>query len=140
MVRPNNLNHISCMQHRSVPLRVFLAEDSPLIRERVAAMLGGDGMAIVGEAHTPQSCIDGILGAHPDVVVLDVQLDGGSGMEVMHAVHDAAPDIPFVVFTINSEPAFRKHYLDEGASSFLDKATEFDQLVPAVTGACRTAH
>ena len=76
--------------------------------------------------------IDGILAAHPDVVVLDVQLEGGTGLQVLRAVRQAAPDIAFVVFSNNSGPAYRKRYLGEGASRFLDKTTEFDQLVPAV--------
>lgn len=103
-------------------------------------MLDAGGMAIVGEAETPQSSIDGILGALPDVVVLDVQLDGGSGLQVLRAVRDAAPGIGFVVFSNNACPAYRKRYLGEGADCFLDKSSEFDQLVLAVADASRHAH
>ena len=56
------------------------------------------------------------------------------------AVRQAAPGIAFVVFSNNASPAYRKRYLDEGASRFLDKTTEFDQLVPAVADACRHLH
>jgi two-component system response regulator DesR len=114
------------------PVKVFLADDSALIRERVAAMLASRAMAIVGQAETPKASIEGILLARPDVVVLDVQLEGGSGLEVLRAIRQEAPDIAFVVFSNNSNPAYRKRYLGEGALSFLDKSTEFDQLVPAV--------
>jgi DNA-binding NarL/FixJ family response regulator len=120
------------MPQSDSPVKVFLADDSALIRERVAAMLASRAMAIVGQAETPKASIDGILSAHPDVVVLDVQLEGGSGLEVLRAVRQAAPDIAFVVFSNNSNPAYRKRYLGEGALQFLDKSTEFDQLVPAV--------
>jgi DNA-binding NarL/FixJ family response regulator len=119
---------------------VFLADDSALIRERVAAMLASRAMSIVGHAETPQGSIEGILAAHPDVVVLDVQLEGGSGLQVLRAVRESAPDIAFVVFSNNSAPAYRKRYLGEGAQRFLDKSTEFDQLVPAVETASQHAH
>jgi two-component system response regulator DesR len=76
--------------------------------------------------------IDGILAARPQVVVLDVQLDGGSGLEVLRAVRSAAPTVAFVVFSNNASPAYRKRYLSEGAVGFLDKSTEFDQLAQAV--------
>jgi two-component system response regulator DesR len=122
------------------PVRVFLADDSALIRERVAAMLAARAMAIVGHAETPQGSIDGILAARPDVVVLDVQLEGGSGLQVLRAVREAAPGIAFVVFSNNSGPAYRKRYLGEGALRFLDKSTEFDQLVPAVENASERPH
>jgi len=120
---------------QSDSVKVFLADDSALIRERVAAMLGARSMDIVGQAETPKASIDGILAARPDVVVLDVQLEGGSGLEVLRAVRQADPDIAFVVFSNNSNPAYRKRYLGEGAQRFLDKSTEFDQLVPAVEDA-----
>jgi DNA-binding NarL/FixJ family response regulator len=120
------------MPQSESPVKVFLADDSALIRERVAAMLASRAMAIVGQAETPKASIDGILSAQPDVVVLDVQLEGGSGLEVLRAVRQAAPGIAFVVFSNNSNPAYRKRYLGEGALQFLDKSTEFDQLVPAV--------
>ena len=113
-------------------LTVFLADDSLPIRLRVAAMLGGRAIEVVGEAATPQASIDGILATRPDVVVLDVQLEGGSGMQVLQAVRAEAPGIGFVVFSNNSGPAYRKRFLAAGALRFLDKSAEFDQLVPAV--------
>lgn len=121
------------------PLTVFLADDSAAIRRRVADLLVARAMAIVGEAETPAASIEGILAAHPDVVVLDVQLDGGTGLEVLQAVRRAAPDIAFVVFSNNALPAYRKRYLGEGAARFLDKSTEFPQLAQAVADAPRQA-
>ena len=120
------------MFQASHPLKVFLADDSSLIRDRVAALLTAGNMVIVGQACTPGGSIDGILAARPQVVVLDVQLDGGSGLEVLRAVRSAAPTVAFVVFSNNASPAYRKRYLSEGAVGFLDKSTEFDQLAQAV--------
>jgi DNA-binding NarL/FixJ family response regulator len=127
------------MSYRKAPVTVFIADDSTLIRDRVAAMLGVSGMSIVGQAEKPQGSIDGILAAHPDVVVLDVQLEGGSGLQVLRAVRQAAPDIAFVVFSNNSGPSYRKCYLGEGAEDFLDKSTEFSQLPHAVLKASQHA-
>ena len=123
------------MSQQHAPIHVFLVEDSPLIRARVANLLRQEGIAVVGQAQTLQSAIEGILQARPDVVVLDHVLDDGSGLEVLRAVQDAAPEIRFVVFTINAEPGYRQRYLSEGAASFLDKATESNLLVQAVKAA-----
>lgn len=116
--------------------KVFLADDSPAIRRRVAGMLAERALEVVGEAETPQACVAGILATHPDVVVLDVQLDGGQGLEVLRAVRGAEPRIAFVVFSNNSGPAYRKRYLGAGAARFLDKSAEFEQLADAVSAAC----
>jgi len=121
--------------------RVFLADDSSLIRSRVAALLGDHAMLVVGQGGTPQACIDGILSSHPEVVVLDVQLEGGTGLQVLRAVRQAAPDIAFVVFSNNAAAAYRKRYLGEGATSFLDKSSDFEQLPSAIADAGhRAAH
>jgi DNA-binding NarL/FixJ family response regulator len=127
--------HSSGMPSNARPLKVFLADDSSAIRSRVAGLLAARDLQVVGEAESPQACIDGILATHPDVVVLDVQLDGGQGLEVLRAVRGAEPAIAFVVFSNNSGPAYRKRYVGAGAARFLDKSTEFDQLADAVDAA-----
>lgn len=128
-------SHVMTPSPQSPALKVFLADDSPAIRQRVNALLGAAAMQVVGEAATPETCIAGILQLHPDVVVLDVQLEGGSGLQVLQAVRRADPGVAFVVFSNNSAPAYRRKYLGEGASRFLDKSTEFEQLAAAVTTA-----
>jgi len=127
------------MPHQYTSVRVFIADDSLLIRDRVALLLGANAMTVVGQAETPQDSISGILAAAPDVVVLDVQLDGGSGLQVLRAVRHAAPSIAFVVFSNSSGPGYRKCYLGEGAEDFLDKSHEFDQLAHAVVKASQQA-
>jgi two-component system response regulator DesR len=116
-------------------IKVFLADDSQQIRARVNALLVAADIAVVGQAATPDTCIAGILDARPDVVVLDVQLESGTGLQVLKAVRCADPRVAFVVFSNNSAPAYRKRYLHEGAVRFLDKSTEFDQLAHAVASA-----
>ncbi|MBC7469229.1 MAG: response regulator transcription factor [Ramlibacter sp.] len=127
------------VQSNHKPLRVFLADDSRLIRERVAALLTAAQMVVVGEASTPAGSIDGILSVRPHVVVLDVQLDGGTGLEVLRVLRSAAPEISVIVFSNNASPAYRKRYLSYGAAGFLDKSIEFDQLAQAVANSGRAA-
>jgi two-component system response regulator DesR len=128
------------MTESHIPVSVFIADDSAIIRDRVAALLSAHAMDVVGAADTPQACIDGILSAHPDVVVLDVRLLGGTGLQVLRAVRRIEPAIGFVVFSNNAGPAYRKRYLDEGAECFLDKTTELEQLVSAVENTSHHAH
>ena len=128
------------MPSRNATVRVFLGDDSALIRARVVAMLEAPAIIIVGQAETPQACIDGILATGPDVVVLDVRLEGGQGLEVLRAIHPGHPDIAFIVFSNSSGPAYRKRYLDAGAVGFLDKCADFEQLPNAVSAAGQISH
>src|SRR5205085_11376092 len=123
MGRRRATRHSKAMASRTAPLKVYLAEDSAEIRARIGVLLAAEpvDMVIVGEGATPRRCIAGILACRPDVVVLDVQLEGGSGLEVLQAVRSAQPGVAFVVFSNATAPAYRKRYLGEGASCFLDK-------------------
>lgn len=103
-------------------------------------MLAVSSMLVVGQAATPQASIDGILGTRPDVVVLDIALEGGTGLQVLQAVRQLAPEVAFVVFSGNSGPAYRKRYLAAGACDFLDKNSESARLAAAVLQAHHAAH
>ena len=108
---------------------VFLVEDSAAIRARLAEMLGEvEGVSIVGEAETPASAIDGILRTRPDSVVLDLQLIGGSGIEVLRKVCPVAPNIVFIMLTNHADPQYRKICMESGASYFLDKTADFNKV------------
>ena len=133
--------HSIPMQANDTCLRVFLAEDSLPLRERIAGLLTGVHMSVVGGGATPRDCIEAILREHPDVVVLDMQLEGGTGLEVLRAVRQPHPAVAFVVFSNHMEPPYARRYLAGGASSVLDKTLDFPRLgrvVEAAHGANRT--
>lgn len=118
-------------------VRVYVSDDSPLIRERVGELLARHEMEVVGEGVEPQQCVDGILATQPDVVLLDHQLEGGTGLQVLQRVREQRPGTPFVVFSNNSADAYKRRYLAAGASCFLDKAHDFAQLPEALLLAFR---
>ena len=79
------------------------------------------------------------LGPPPHVVVLDAKLDGGSGLDVLAALHGVSPEVRFIVFSNSAGDAYRQRYLAAGASRYLDKNAEFDQLAQAVATAGHAA-
>ena len=114
--------------------RVFLVEDSDPIRERLVSLLATiDGIAVVGEAVSPKRAIEGILLTCPDSVVLDIELVGGSGIEVLRAVHAQAPDIRFIILSNHVDMQYRLVCMRAGASCFLNKSTEFARVPEIVS-------
>ncbi|MGZ5071857.1 MAG: LytR/AlgR family response regulator transcription factor, partial [Usitatibacter sp.] len=80
------------------PLQVFIVDDSPLIRSRLAEMLASmSDQVLVGEASNARDAISGIRRTQPDSVVLDLNLMGHTGLDVMRAVRPVAPGVVFVV-------------------------------------------
>ena len=119
-------------QRRVAPLKVFLVEDSPILRSRLEEMLVDGGAQVVGHAAGAQQAIAAILAAPPDAVVLDLHLDEGSGFDVMKALQKSAPHIAVYVLTnFPSEPHRRKAE-SLGARGFFDKSGELGRLGEAL--------
>jgi DNA-binding NarL/FixJ family response regulator len=110
-------------------LRVFLVEDAPGIRSRLAAMLTAlPDVALVGEAESVTEAIAGITTTRPDAVVLDLQIIGGSGLEVLKACRAVLPNLRVAVLTNFATDQHRRACLAAGAEHFLDKSSEFPRI------------
>lgn len=117
------------------PHTVFIVDDSPSMRARLVELLEDiGGIDVVGEAGTPADAIAGITRTHPECVLLDYQLEGGTGLDVLRAVHPQAADIAFVVLTNHAWAPYRAACLEAGARFFLDKSTEFGSIKDVIAG------
>jgi DNA-binding NarL/FixJ family response regulator len=121
-------------------LRVYLVEDSAPVRERLEAMVDAVAARTVGHASRAREAIEGILAAHPDLVVLDLQLEQGSGIEVLRALHERAPGIEVLMLTNFPSEPYRRAAERLGARGFFDKSTEFDGVREALAARARRVH
>ena len=81
--------------------RILIVDDHPMIRSAVAALLDGSEFAIVASAASAQSAMEALRDSDPDMVILDIAMPGGSGLEVLRRMRehgDRRPVIlPFVI-------------------------------------------
>lgn len=125
----------------SRPTNVYIVDDSTSIRSRLVEMLAAmPDVTLAGEAGSAGAAVDGILLAQPDSVLLDLDLAGCSGIEVLRAVHERAPGIVFIVLTNHAEPQYRRACALAGASYFLDKSTEFERVRDVIAEIATTHH
>ena len=124
---------------QSPDLRIYLVEDSPVVLERLQAMVGTiEGARSVGHASRATEAIEGILAEHPDLVVLDLKLAEGSGFDVLRALHRAAPDVDVYMLTNFASEPYRRLAERLGARDFFDKTTEFERVRDTIVD--RAAH
>ena len=115
----------TAVTHRSV----YLVEDSQPIRALIAEMLGHlPDVRVAGEADDAGQAIAGIRDTRPDVVVLDLHLKAGNGLDVLRTIHAEDPAVVFIVLTNHPSPQHRKLCLEAGARHFLDKSNEFARV------------
>lgn len=114
-------------------MKVFLVDDSAIIRQRLKRMLANMvNVEIVGEAGDAQEATNAILHDKPDVVLLDIHLLGGSGIDVLEAVKKVRPAPAVIVLTNYPYPQYRQKCIQAGADYFFVKSTEFGQVIPAL--------
>lgn len=113
------------------PLRVLIADDSKLVADMLTELITDPGrIEVVGTGATEAATIDLIRSMKPDVVVLDLQLQTGSGANVIKAVR-AAHDLcatKLMVTSNHTAPQLRTGCLQLGADGFYDKVKELGEL------------
>ena len=116
----------------STPLRVFVVEDSELIRKRIIENVGSMGsFEIVGFAESADEAVASIVKLRPDIVITDIQLKEGSGIEVVRRVraHPYAPRPRIYVLTNYAFPEYKRQCSAAGADEFFDKSSEYDRFL-----------
>lgn len=110
-------------------MNIFIAEPFAHARERVTEMLGTIANAtIVGEASSVRAAVAGIIDKKPNVVLVALRLEGGSGFDVMREIHPREPGIDFYVLSnFDSEP-YRRYAERLGAVAFIDQSAGLDRL------------
>jgi DNA-binding NarL/FixJ family response regulator len=73
-------------------------------------------------------------------VLLDLNLNGVSGLQLLNTVRPQAPEVVFVVLTNHSEPQYRRACQRAGAAYFLDKSTEFERVPGVIAEIASTRH
>jgi DNA-binding NarL/FixJ family response regulator len=98
-----------------------------------------EGVGLVAAATNPAEALGAIRTSIPDVLVLDIQMPGGSGVEVLRAVRQAGLPTVVIILTNYATPWYRDTCLSDGADYFFDKSTEFDKVADVVERLARAA-
>lgn len=109
-------------------MRVFLVDDAKCIRTRIRLLVEEMGAVVVGEARNQKDAIKGILDVHPDVVVIDLRLANGTGMDVLKHVKKHWQEMVFIILTNYQKEEYQIPCLEAGADYFLEKTRQFTEF------------
>jgi two-component system response regulator NreC len=114
-------------------IRIVLADDHEVVRTGLRMLLDSQpDFEVVAEASDTESARRYVLGHHPKVLVLDLNMPGGSSLEAIPAMREEFPDTQIVVLTMQKEPAFAREALSAGALGYVLKEAAHAELVEAV--------
>ncbi len=117
-------------------MRILVVDDHLVVREGLRWMLGPDsGIEIVAEAETGTKGLEAIEADRPDVVLLDIHLPDGSGLEFLATIRERFPGLPVVMLTMADEPTYVEEAVRAGAVGYLLKSAPRDELIRAINAA-----
>jgi len=118
------------------PIRVVLADDHLMMRRALRLLLDSEqDVEVVAEATDHPSALRHLHGHEPDVLVFDLRMIDGSGIETVRALSERVPQTSLVVLTMEDDPTFAQRALAAGACGFVVKELADDELVNAVRAA-----
>jgi two-component system, NarL family, response regulator DevR len=120
----------------SEPIRVFLVDDHELVRRGIASFLGSaPDLRIVGEAATSAQAMGRIAAVAPDVVLLDVRLPDGSGIDVCRDLRVLSPGVACVMLTAYDDDEAILAAVVAGAAGYIRKDVAGDALLNGIRAA-----
>ena len=115
-------------------VRVLLADDHPLLLERVAAFLRSF-FDVVGIASNGKELVAEAMQLNPDVIVADITMPALTGIEAAHQLREAGSKAKFVFLTVHSDIDFVQACQAEGALGYVVKSRMATDLIPAIKAA-----
>jgi DNA-binding NarL/FixJ family response regulator len=113
------------------PVRVVLVDDHQLVRSGVRAELGAS-VEVVGEAGDVDEAVRVIVDEKPDVVLLDVHMPGGGGVEVIRGVHAQLPAVRFLALSVSDSAEDVIGVVRAGARGYVTKTIDGRALTDAI--------
>jgi len=114
-------------------IRLMLVDDHPLVRDGLRARLETvPGLAVVAEADSAASALDEAARHAPDLVLMDIGMRGGNGIEATRALLAAQPSLRVLVLSMFDNPEYVREALAAGARGYLLKDRPADEIVQAI--------
>lgn len=114
-------------------IRILIADDHEVVRIGLAALLDAQpGFAVVAQAASGDEAVRLARNHRPDVVVMDIRMPGGSGIDACRAITDELAGTPVVMLTSHADSVSLFDAIDAGASGYVLKRVGSSELVDAV--------
>jgi DNA-binding NarL/FixJ family response regulator len=117
----------------AAPIRVLVADDHPLLREGIAALIGTEpDMQLVAEAATGRETIERFRDARPDVTLLDIQMPEMSGIDALIAIRSEFPTAKVIILTTYEGDVLAQRALKAGAYAYVLKSLVRKDLLETI--------
>ncbi len=109
---------------------ILIVEDSAIIKENLEKLISFiDGVRIVGAAPNYNDAVFNIQKFNPDIIILDIELNGSSGLDILSFIKQDHFNPTVIIFTNYTNEVLKNRAIKNGAHYFLDKSADVDLLI-----------
>jgi DNA-binding NarL/FixJ family response regulator len=113
--------------------KIYIVEDHPVMRQGYATLVETEmGLEICGETGAVPEARQEIPELEPDLAILDLSLQEGSGLELVKDLQEVCPDLPILVVSVHDEELYAERVLQAGASGYLRKSVPSEKVLSAI--------
>jgi NarL family two-component system response regulator LiaR len=116
-------------------IRVVIADDHGIVREGLRALLTRPGIQVVGEADSGAKAVELAKTLRPDLMLLDIRMPDGDGLQALAQIKAVSPTTSVIMLTTYANPGYLARAISGGASGYLSKEVNPEQIVRAVRAA-----
>lgn len=114
-------------------IRILVADDHTIVLQGLSRFLQTqDDLEVVGEAKDGLMTVDLSQQLSPDVIIMDISMPGLNGIEATRRIHARQPDVRIIGLSMHASKRFIREMREAGASGYLLKDCDFDELVEAI--------
>lgn len=113
--------------------RVLIVDDHPIVRQGLSQLIEGvDDLEVCGEAHDAVSAAEALGSLQPDVAIVDLMMEGTSGVALIKELKRRHPETPLLVLSMHDEAVYAERALKAGAHGYIMKEAATSQLLTAL--------
>jgi DNA-binding NarL/FixJ family response regulator len=113
--------------------KVFLVDDHPIVRQGLGLLINREpDLVVCGEAENAPSALQRMASAQPDLMVIDISLDGPDGLELLKIIRLKEPILPVLILSMHEESTYAERSLRAGANGYIMKQEATERVLVAI--------
>src|ERR1700690_3017424 len=127
------MNSIPDKDGRIAKKGVLVVDDHPLMRQGLALLINRQqDMQVCGEAEEAQAAMQAIAQRRPDIMILDISLNGPDGLELLKSIRASDPDLPVLILSMHDEAIYAERALRARANGYIMKQEATEKVLVAI--------
>ena len=113
--------------------RIFVVDDHPIVRQGLSLLIDRErDLMVCGEAEEAQTAMQQIALSRPDILIVDISLNGPDGLDLLKSIRARFPSLPVLILSMHDEMIYAERALRAGANGYIMKQEATEKVLVAV--------